>query len=142
MISCFSDSVEQCFSSLSAHFRSFDINVFHELVETVATNHVAHMDHSGDCKTLASFPIDHVQLWPLSDYLGTLTEWKFITSVLMSELGTEDCATLIDYFTYYSPVTPSDLYLIKNFTEENRKVRISFLKSFKNQTVNDVYSVH
>ena len=93
-------------------------------METESSSHVTQIDQSGDCKVVMSFPGDHVQLWPLSEYLGTLAEWQFgVTGLYMSALRTEGCEALVDYLTYYTPVNPSDRTLLKTVTEENKKVR-------------------
>ena len=73
-----------------------------------------------------SYPVDYVQLWPLSDYLGTLAGWQFVTGLLLKELDTEGREALVDHMTYNTPTSPADLSLLKNVTEDNIKVSFTF----------------
>ena len=80
------------------------------------------VDQSGLCKLVMSYPVAHVQLWPLFEYLGTLTGWHFVTSLLRRQLEAEGCEALVDYLTYNTPTSPADLNRLKSVAEDNKKV--------------------
>ena len=86
------------------------------------SDHAVDIDQSGDHKSVASLPVRHVQLWPLFEYIGIMAEWKFVNSMLVSELQTAECSSLVDYMTYYTPASPSELRLYQTITKENRQV--------------------
>lgn len=118
-----SEYFEQSLSSLATYFQSFGVHFFHETKMDVGdSDHVMDIDQSGDHKSVASLPVRHVQLWPLSEYIGIMAEWKFVNSTLMSELQAVECSSLVDYMTYCTPASPSELRLYQIITKENRQV--------------------
>ena len=91
-------------------------------METDSGSHVMDIDQSGDCKSVMSLPVGHVQLWPLSDYLCVLAKWKFVNSMLQRDLNVEESTSLIDYLIHYTPVCPSELRLLQTVGEQNIQV--------------------
>ena len=87
-------------------------------------SHMIDIDQSGDCKSVMSLPVEHVQLWPISEYLCVMARWNLVNCVLQGNLKTVDSASLINFLTQYTPVCGSELKLLQTADVNNMKVCI------------------
>ncbi|KAL4232858.1 AAA ATPase midasin [Mactra antiquata] len=120
------DEIDDVIDNLQILLRKYGlISRDENMVAMDTDDHVTDINQS-DCenKDLTELPLNHVQLWPVFDYLAVLESWSMVVYEHWNrQFGyrTSDKRpdTMVDYMSQYTPQSPVDIYQFKKLLKDD-----------------------